>query len=247
LKQPVKISIVGYTNTVPFLYGINHFFSKEEIELSSDSPADCAKKLLNEEADLGLVPVAILKKIPGYKIVSDFCIGTNGTVDSVKLYSEVPLTEIKTILLDYQSRTSVELVQILCKELWNIHPEFVSAEEGYESQVSGNTAAVIIGDRTFCLPGKYKFEFDLAEGWKELTGLPFVFAVWTSKKEMDPLFLKKFNEALAFGCANIEKSVKGLQIQCLSTSQALNYLQNRINYLLEAQKKEALARFLSFL
>jgi chorismate dehydratase len=247
LSHPIKISIVGYTNTLPFRFGIRHFFSENEIEISSDTPADCARKLLDNEVDLGLVPVAILKQLSSAKTYSGFCIGADGKVDSVKLYSEVPLREIKTITLDYQSRTSVELVKILCREHWKISVEFVQGAEGFENKIAGTNAAVIIGDRTFCIAGRYKFEFDLAEGWKELTGLPFVFAAWASSKQLSEEFVSKFNKALAYGCAHIESSLEGAEIPCLSRSQALFYLKERISYPFDEARKQALVRFLDWL
>ncbi|HEY1040940.1 MAG TPA: MqnA/MqnD/SBP family protein, partial [Bacteroidia bacterium] len=129
-KKRYKISIVNYLNTLPFVYGLKESGIDKHIDISYDIPAVCAEKLLTKQVDVGLVPVAVLAKMPEYHIITDFCIGSNGVVDSVKLFSMVPLEEIKEIVLDYQSRTSVALVQLLAKELWNISPQFTKAQPG---------------------------------------------------------------------------------------------------------------------
>ncbi|NQX96939.1 MAG: hypothetical protein HRT73_03545 [Flavobacteriales bacterium] len=98
--KKIKVSAVSYLNTLPFIYGINNSEVMEGIDLSLDIPSDCAKKLLSGEVDLGLVPIAILPQLKEYHIISDYCIGAEGKVDSVALYSDVPLNEIEYIYLD---------------------------------------------------------------------------------------------------------------------------------------------------
>jgi hypothetical protein len=94
--------------------------------------------LIKDEIDIGLVPVAILPALKEYHIISDYCIACDGEVASVCLFSEVPVNDIQTILLDYQSKTSVALLKILLKEHWNIEPKLVDAEQGYELSISGS-------------------------------------------------------------------------------------------------------------
>ena len=178
-----SICIVNYLNTKPFLYGLEKSGLTKVIDLQKDIPSVCAEKLINGVVDIGLVPAAALPKLDNYQILTDYCIGAVGKVDSVKLFSNVPLNEIKNILLDYQSQTSVNLVQILCSEFWKINPLFINTTIGFENSIKDNDAAVIIGDRTFIIQNTYPFEYDLAQEWQKFTGLPFVFAVWASKKK----------------------------------------------------------------
>lgn len=246
-KKRYKISIVNYLNTLPFVYGLKESGIDKHIDISYDIPAVCAEKLLTKQVDVGLVPVAVLAKMPEYHIITDFCIGSNGVVDSVKLFSMVPLEEIKEIVLDYQSRTSVALVQLLAKELWNISPQFTKAQPGFEKNVKDNKAAVIIGDRTFAINNTFPHEYDLAVEWKKLTGLPFAFAAWTSHSEInDPEFLESFNNALAMGVANTGKSLEGYQ-NTIESFDPYNYLTQKISHQLDQPKREAINRFLSFL
>ena len=242
-----KISAVEYLNTIPFIYGINNSEISNQIELLLDFPSECARKLSENEVDIALVPVAILKKNSEFKIVSDFCIGSNGKVDTVCLYSEIPLEEIEEIYLDYQSQTSVELLRILCREYWKISPKFQNSEKGFENKIEERTAALIIGDRAFAANKKYKYVYDLPEFWKEMTGLPFVFACWISNKNIDKNFLSEFNSALKFGLSEIDKSVEIEKHNFPHCNTPNDYLNNKISYILDEEKRKGMEVFLSMI
>jgi chorismate dehydratase len=242
--KKIKVSAVSYLNTLPFLYGINNSEIKDQLDLSLDMPSDCAKKLLSGDVDLGLVPVAILPQIKEYHIVSDYCIGAVGDVDSVALYSDVPLNRIESIYLDYQSKTSINLVKVLCKEYWNISPEFIEASEGYEDEINGKIAGVIIGDRTFNLSKDYKFKYDLSGEWMKYSGLPFVFACWVSNIKLPQAFISQFNEALNLGLNNIESVIKNYKEERISKEVLEGYLLSSISYDLDDKKKAAISMFL---
>jgi chorismate dehydratase len=240
-----SVSIVNYYNTTPFLYGIKHSDFLSHIKLELDIPSVCAQKLKKKQVEIGLVPVAILPELDSYQIITDYCIGAVGKVDSVKLFSEKPLEELTHVLLDYQSKTSVTLVQVLNKHFWKKDIEFINASEGFEKQISGTTGAVIIGDRTFGLTS-HPYQYDLAEEWQKYTGLPFVFACWVSNVPLEEKFISEFNKTLAFGVNHIEESVIERPNQALG-DKALDYLKNKISYNLDADKRKALIKFLELM
>jgi len=199
--------------------------------------------LIENEVDLGLIPVAVIPSLKESHILPGFCIGADGPVDSVKLYSQVPLKEIKTILLDYQSRTSVTLVRVLANEYWKISPEWKKASEGFENDVSGNTAAVVIGDRTFTLNGKFPYEYDLAGEWKMLTGLPFVFACWVSNKKLPEDFISRFLLAMEQGLQHITDVVRKESIK-YAPFDVENYLSKSLKLRLDTRAEQGLGMFL---
>lgn len=240
-----KISIVNYYNTTPFLYGLKHTGFESQIQLQLDIPSICAKKLKNKEVEIGLVPVAILPQLDSYHIITDYCIGAIGKVDSVKLFSEKPIEELTHVLLDYQSKTSVTLVQVLNKHFWKKDIQFINATEGFENKIKGTTAAVIIGDRTFGLTS-HPYQYDLAEEWQKYTGLPFVFACWVSNVKLEDTFIQEFNNALSYGVNHIEEAVIEKPNQALGIN-ALDYLKNKISYNLDSEKKKALELFLKLM
>ncbi len=215
-----------------------------EVIIEEDIPSVCAQKLIMGQVDIGLVPIAVLPEINNHKIISDYCIGADGNVNSVLLVSEVPLHEIKTVLLDYQSRTSVMLTRVLAKYFWKINPEWHPTSENYESQIKGSRAGVIIGDRALKMKDNFSFVFDLSSEWKKFTNLPFVFACWVSNQNLDKKFLDEFNSALKYGLKHIN-NVAELEDSTLFTKEKIKeYLTHSIDYSFDDKKKEALKLFL---
>lgn len=216
----------------------------ENMELSFEYPSKIASMLINDEVDLGLVPVAVIPKLKEYHIVSDYCIGADGEVASVCLFSDVEIEKIKTVYLDYQSRTSVALLKILLKYFYKISPEIIESTSGYESKIKDDVAGLVIGDRAFSQRKKSKYIYDLSIAWKEMTGLPFVFAAWISNKELPTDFLKSFNEASAFGIENIDKAVAENKIEDYDIEK---YYKVNIQYKLDDKKREGLKLYLEYL
>ena len=233
----IRISAVSYTNTKPFVYGLTKSPIVNEVDLCLDVPAECARKLVSNEVDLGLVPVAALLKIPDYQIISDFCIGANGPVNSVFIFSDRPIEEVEVLHLDPQSRTSNHLAKVLLKHYWKVNLVIKSLENENHEQ-----AFVEIGDRTFGKHDQYPFTYDLAAEWKNFTGLPFVFAVWASNKALPASFINSFNEALKYGLDHRKEVIDTLPT--FDNFDIENYLIERISYDLNSEKREALTLFL---
>lgn len=246
--EKIKISIVNYTNTLPFKWALKKSELFNKIDLQEDIPSICAQKLKFKQVDLALIPVAVLTELDNYFIETDFCIGANGKVDSVKLYSQVPIENIRTVTLDYQSRSSITLTKVLLKFFWKKEVVYIDAKPGFEQEIGEANAAVVIGDRTFSLNGKYAFEYDLADEWKKFTGLPFVFAAWVSTEKLPQDFIKSFNAVLKYGVDHIVNAIDDdYQNRNLSKIQTVEYLSKRIDYNLDASKYRALKLFLNYI
>lgn len=231
---------MNYLNTRPLLYGIRRSELMEEIELYEDYPSKVAGALLSGEIDLGLVPVAIIPKLNQHYIVSDYCIGCDGEVASVCLFSEVPLEEVTEVLLDYQSRTSVELTKILLKEYWKVQPTLVAAKSDFREQIKGSTAGLVIGDRSLEQRSISPYIYDLGLAWKSYTGLPFVFAAWISNKPMKEDFIRRFNEANALGLSLLPQVIEEISCKHIDLQE---YYTRHIQYELDDAKKSAMNLF----
>ena len=244
-----NISVVSYTNTLPFKVALENDASiKKFANLTYDNPAVCAQKLLKNEADIGLIPVGVLPLLDEYHIISDYCIGAVGQVETVKLYSNTPVSKLKTIYLDPQSRTSVNLVQVLAAKFWDISPQFKKGDGQIKNgDLNPEEGFVLIGDRTFGLASKYNFEYDLAEEWQKMTGLPFVFAAWVANKPIDNSFVKMFNELLKSGVDMIPAISKSYQKEMNGSVDLHHYFTHCINYPLDDDKKKAMNLFLSYM
>ncbi|MGB0368972.1 MAG: menaquinone biosynthetic enzyme MqnA/MqnD family protein [Flavobacteriales bacterium] len=241
MKEKIRVSAVSYVNSYPFIYGLRNHEVLKDIELQLDTPSECAAKLLNGDVDLGLVPVAVIPQLDKAHIITNRCIGADGPVETVCLFSDVPLSEIDEVLLDYQSRTSVQLVQLLAEKHWNISPKWVEAQNNFISKIRGKTAGVVIGDRAFDLSKRYKYVFDLPEEWKALTGLPFVFAAWVSTKELDPAFVSKFEEALNSGLSEKANAIETMHGS--ANEELVRYVENAISYQFDDKKRQAMKLF----
>lgn len=231
-------------NTKPLIYGVKQSSLMNEIELIEDYPSRIADMLLNDEIDVGLVPVAIIPKMREHYIVTDYCIGAEGVVATVSLFSDVPVDKIEKVLLDYQSRTSVNLARVLLKNFWKVQPSFEDAGEDFQKHITGSTAGVVIGDRAFEQRKKSAYDYDLALAWKQWTNLPFVFAAWVANKSLPMEFLKTFNQANAYGLQKLDEVVAENPYEGYDLAK---YYSDNISYDLTDQKKEGLNKFLSLL
>jgi len=240
----IKLSAITYLNTKPFLYGITHTSLMNSIELSLDVPSVCADKLKAGTVDLGIIPVAEISSIKGAEMVTDFCIACSGKVRTVVLASMVPLHEVERIVLDYQSRTSVQLVKILARDHWKMAPEWKEGDSDYiRKDLRGTTAGVIIGDRVFEAEKQFPYIYDLGEAWQALTGLDFVFACWVANKPLDSAFIGKFEAALQCGIDHIPEVIAEYQLR-YPDYPFEEYFRENIYYHMDDSKRKGMELFL---
>jgi chorismate dehydratase len=241
--KKIRVGAVSYLNTKPLLFGIKRHPVIQEIELIEDYPSKIAQMLVDDELDIGLIPVAATLRLNEWYIDSDYCIGSDGAVASVCVFSDVPIEEVERVFLDYQSRTSVNLARVLLKEYWEKDVEFIDAKgEDFRDQICGTTAGVVIGDRALEQRSKSKYIYDLGEAWKNHTGLPFVFAAWIANKRLPKEFITAFNEANAIGLKRIDEVIKENHFSYFDLHK---YYTSCINYELDDAKQKGLELFLS--
>lgn len=239
-----RISAVSYTNTKPFIYGIQHTDFINKIDLSLDNPTDCAQKLIDDQVDIGLIPVAATLNLPYWEIVSDYCIGAVGAVNSVFVFSNCDIKNVKHLQLDPQSRSSNNLARVLLRNFWKTEPELVVNAPDYMTSTDPETAFVLIGDRTFGKKDQYKYVYDLAEEWQKFTGLPFCFAAWIANKPISKEFASEFNQALKYGLDHRAELFK--ELPKIDNFDVEHYLMHNIDFDLTEKKKEALYLFLDY-
>lgn len=239
-----RISIVSYLNSRPFLYGLNKSRLSEKMNLSLDIPSKIAAKLAYNQSDVGLIPVAGLEDLEDYKIISRYCIGAVGKVRTVVLASQEPLENIETVLMDYQSRSSVLLAKVLAKFFWQRNFRWENTCAGFEHKsIQGKTAGVLIGDRVFDVEQKYLYKYDLSEEWFNYTRLPFVFAVWAARKNVTEHFEADFNGALEFGVENISEIAR-MEHSNYPEVDIFDYFTNNISFEYDELKQAGMKKFL---
>lgn len=189
MAAEIRVGVVSYLNAKPLYHRLEEL--APDARLSMDVPSRLADRLAQGELDLALIPsVEYLRGAAaglGYEIVPGFAIAARGAVRSVKLFSRVPLAEINRLALDAGSRTSQVLSQVWLHEAHGVRPRQVELLPlGVPIQESTADAVLLIGDRAMNVAdGPYHTVVDLAEAWNHLTGLPFVFALWVTRRGVD--------------------------------------------------------------
>ena len=244
MKDKIKVAAVSYLNTKPLLYGIERSDVMNDMDLILNYPSKLAQSLQDGSIDMALLPVAAMPGIEGARIVGDYGIAADGKVASVCIFSQVPMEEIETVYLDYQSRTSVRLAQLLLEKYWNKQVVFKPAGENYMEYINSTTAGVIIGDRALQQLTNFEYIYDLAEVWGEYTGLPFVFAAWVANKDLPEDFINAFNAANAEGLRHIDEVVAENPYPYYDLKE---YFTKNIHYLLDEQKRKGLDKFLELI
>jgi chorismate dehydratase len=258
-----KISIVKYLNAVPLAWGILEGPQKDNFEPVLSTPAECADQLAKGSVDIGLIPSIEYQRIKGCRIVPGPAVASLYQVRSVILVSMVPLWKVKTVACDNSSRTSVALAKIIFAEFYHIHPDFRPAEPNLSAMIAQSDAALLIGDHALKFmeendnPNlesqkpliRQGFEplevFDLAERWRFLTGLPFVFAFWAVKDGFkDSAIVEKLKASRDYGVANIptiaEKYSALLQMK---KEFLLSYLEKNVHYYMDQSCVDSLQLF----
>lgn len=244
----LRISAVSYLNTLPFVYGIRNSGLLSNYDLQLDIPSECARKFINREVDIALVPAAALANLKAYQLLNDYCIGASGKVKTVLLLSQIPLNEIKTIHLDYHSLTSVNLVKILSKHHWKINPQWINLDELTEMNLVKLESIVAIGDKTFLLEKGFTYVYDLAEEWRNFTQLPFVFACWVAQENVPSDILNNFNAALGWGIQHKLQSIEELfDAKRFPNVDLKEYYEKNIDFIFDESKHIAFELFLKYL
>jgi chorismate dehydratase len=240
----VRVGVVNYLNTRPLMAAFDQGSMRDQIIWKAAYPSNVANELMVQDTDLALIPVAVIPEIPNAQIVSKFGIAASGPVASVCIFSEVPLEEITHLYLDYQSRTSVRLTEILLKNYWKMSPVLLKAEPGYEAKIQGKKAGVVIGDRALMIRNQYRYIYDLAEAWLAHTQLPFVFATWVANKPLSEDFLTAFSSTLENGLNQIDSLVEQIEFPAYNLH---TYYTENIDYRLTPAHIQGMNLFLEML
>lgn len=228
-------------NTIPFIYGIERA-GNLQAELLLSPPSGCAAAFIEGKADIALIPVGALPQIKDADIVTSYCIGAVQSVRTVVLVSNCPLRDVKTVYLDSHSRSSAALTRILAVKKWNIAPEWKELSDySLLDKPEPSDAFLLIGDKVFDNEGRFRFSRDLADEWRELTRLPFVFAVWVARKGVDVATLDALEDALLWGVEHTWEAI--CQYGYDNRPYAYDYLTQNIDFLFDNQKHKALGKF----
>lgn len=241
--KKLRIGVVPYMNAKPLIYGLNQ--EPDSIELSFEVPSLLPDMLNNDQVDVAIIPSVEYFRNSNYLIIPDISISSRGRVESVKIFSNVPMQDIRSIALDKSSLTSCTLAKIILERQYQISPQYTSWNKQYDISRTETDAVLLIGDNAMKITDSGYITMDLGEAWFEYTRLPFVYAVWVIKKD------RRMS-----GINNLLRSVKETGIKSVKTiataesqrlhlpyERCLNYLTNSILYDLGRDEIEGLRMF----
>ena len=233
-----RIGSIPYLNVRPLIYGI-------ENRIQSTIPSQLAELLHQRELDVGIVPIAEVLRHDQYDILDGIAIGSNGRVRSVLLFHHGPIAQLQRIAVDPASRSSVMLLRILLRRVYRIEPEFYPRPPA--ANPAAHPAMLVIGDEAIRCAQQVSDPatgiLDLGAAWQELTGLPFVFAVWAGQRGVfrDPELRNLLVTAKANGLAHLEEIVRATT--AATPEFRREYLTHSIRYNLGPREKQAVGEF----
>jgi len=247
MKTSLRVGAVSYLNAKPLYYRLDEF--APSVRLTMELPSVLADQLSRGELDVALIPsVEYLRGVArGYEILPGFAIAARGAVRSVKLFSRVPFGEIRRLALDEGSRTSQALARVWLDAAHGVRPEGLEPlPMGVSPLESTADAVLVIGDRAMKVPeGPFHAVVDLAEAWNALTGLPFVFALWVTRRDVDlrdlPTVLDRCRRE---GLAHADELARTHAPRLgLDEAACVDYLTNVLSYDLGSPEIAALKQF----
>jgi chorismate dehydratase len=214
----LRLGRIPWINCYPVYAAIDRGLVPVSAELITGTAAELNDLLAAGELDVSVVSaVEYARNAAAYHLLSDLAITSDGPVHSVVLYSRRPVHELDgaTVLRTASSRTSVLLLELLCRHRWRVRPRFatVRAESSDLAALRAfpHEAVLVIGDAALLLAteSSYPYVTDLGSAWKDWTGLPFVFAVWAARREADAEAVRRLHRGLlesrAWGLAHLEE------------------------------------------
>jgi predicted solute-binding protein len=180
---------------------------KDLVTLRFDVPSVCAALLAQGEIDLGMVPSISYLDRPEDRVVPGVCIGSDGPVASVALFTKKPVGDVRSVAVDTSSRTSAMLLRILCARRFHIDPAWIAHEPDLDRMLARADAALLIGDPAlFAMPAAGVEKIDLGQAWTDLTGLPFVWAFWAGPPgAVDEEIVTRLRRAAQTGMAHSDE------------------------------------------
>jgi chorismate dehydratase len=244
LAAQMQIGAVSYLNSRPLIEGLEGLLPSANLVL--DYPSRLADALSNGQLDVALIPSIEYFRRPGYEVISDACVAARGEVLSVKLYCRVHPGQIRTLALDEGSRTSAALTKVILAERYGVIPKTEPLRMESAATDSGADAVLLIGDRAMHSPEESFVEvMDLGQFWYDWTGLPFVFAMWVARREVNT---EGVDEALShardLGIANVADIAREEAPRLgISETLAHNYLTRNLHYHLTSAERSGLKLF----
>ena len=176
------VAAVSFLNAQPLIDGLE---SDPTVSLTTDVPSQLLEALLTAQARIALCPVIDFQVAESELcIVPVGAIGSDGPTHTVRVFSRLPIKDLDRVHTDSDSHTSVALLEVVLEAIHGRRPELAALKPDAPGGRTLPEAVLLIGDKVVRDEpdsGLYPYQLDLGEAWKQLTGLPFVFATWFAR------------------------------------------------------------------
>ena len=258
----MRVAAIGFLNPAPLMWDFEHPPLNEELArryiVERMTPSECAARLADGRADIGLIPIASLATTPGLHILPGCTIASKGKVRSLILVHRAnrPPSKLRSVAADTASRTTLAYARMLFHKWSNAEVPFVPMVADLDAMLERADAAILIGDpallaleernNQFERTGEELVYLDLAEEWRALTGLPFVSAVWATAPgvALDESIAEDFIRSRDHGLANIDALVEEWSGRFAIPEETIRtYLTANIHYVLDEECVEGMRGF----
>ncbi len=270
----LRISIVEFLNTAPLVWGFTDGPLAGKYDLSFAVPSQCAEDLRAGRADVGIIPSIEYQRMDDVVALPGMAIASKNEVRSLLVVSKVPIEMAKSFALDTNSRSTVGLARILSQRHWNIEPEFMDMPPDPDKMLERADAALVIGDPALrlrlaidflqgktpsggsccCCDGEDAspikgvetlFVYDMAQQWREMTGLPAVLAIWVARRGvLSPEMIADFQASRDYGLSHIGDIAEGAALKLeLPPRDLERYLIENIDFSLDEENLAGLKRY----
>lgn len=241
----LRVGIVNFLNSKPLAWGFLKGHHADLFAPSYHPPSQVARMLGQGNLDIGLIPSIEVQRIPGLRVLPDLCVASDHEVRSVLMISRVPVEEIRKVALDHNSRTSAALLRILLKERYGLNPEYLHERPDPERMLSEADAALVIGDPALKVDRDRYRVLDLAAEWNALTGLPFTFAVWAVRPEVEfPDLPFYFKSSLRYGISSMDTLVREAAAELgMESGEVRSYLTENLKFFLRENEIAGLEEY----
>ena len=241
----MRVGSVPYLNGKPLVDWFHTPEADGVAEIVYAVPSQLARMLRAGAIDVANCSIFEGLAAPGLVLIPDISISANGAVKSVRLFSKVPLAQVQSVALDTSSLTSSALIQILLAESFGAHPAYHHHAPDLDTMLDRFDAGLIIGDLKLFDLRPDTLVYDLGQGWKDLTGLPFVYAGWLARGDADLGELTHvLTRARDWGVRRLpELAAKWSAKMDLPLDRCRDYLLTVMNYDLDAAAMEGLRLF----
>ena len=142
----LRVSVVEFLNTAPLVWGFTDGPLQGRYDLSFTVPSVCAEALRSGQVDVAIIPAIEYQRMDGMVVLPEMAVAAKGEVRSILVLAKKPIEQARRIALDTNSRSSVALTRLLCKNFWRIEPEFIDAAPDAAAMLAEADAALVIGD-----------------------------------------------------------------------------------------------------